>query len=173
MTEHESYTNSAIRRGGIGNSMNASLTEQVQRRKLSHLAGNAAMSLGLNSPKGLSSPTNLDHMPAFTVSASKGIPDKANIRTESASRNRIDSLMRMPQHKSGTTKFDSTSHMRTIAPLTSEDIGQFHNLGLMSTLRSTQPSVTNQRHKSVAIDNPPSFYEADLKKKQDKYQKAI
>ena len=79
----------------------------------------------------------------------------------------------MPQHKSGTTKFDSTSHMRTIAPLTSEDIGQFHNLGLMSTLRSTQPSVTNQRHKSVAIDNPPSFYEADLKKKQDKYQKAI
>lgn len=47
--------------------------------------------------------------------------------------------MRVPAHKSGTTKFDSTQHMRSIAPLTSEDIQQFGNLGLMNMLRSQMP----------------------------------
>ena len=93
------------------------------------------MSLGLSSPKGTARVMDLDSMPAFTIASGKGIPDKATIRTENTSRNRLDSLMRMPDHKSGTTKFDKSTHNRTIAPLTSEDIGQFHNLSLMGTLR--------------------------------------
>lgn len=95
------------------------------------------MSLGLSSPKGNGNANlNLDAMPAFTIAAMKGIPDKATIRTENTSRNRLDSLMRMPDHKSGTTKFDKSQHSRSINPLTSEDINQFQNLHMMSTLRS-------------------------------------
>ena len=117
---------------------------------------------------------NFESMPAFTVNAGKGIPDKNQIRTTNTSRNRMDSLMSVPKHKSGTMKFDSESDIRTIAPLTSEDIGQFHNLSLMSTLRYTNAAVTAMgRHKSVAMDNPPSFYEDDLKKKDEKFSKAI
>ena len=117
---------------------------------------------------------NFESMPAFTINTGKGIPDKSAIRTENTSRNRMDSLMSVPKHKSGTTKFDSQTSIRTIAPLTSEDIGQFHNLSLMSTLRNQNVAVTaHGRHKSVAIDNPPSFYDDDLKKKEDKYSKAI
>lgn len=103
------------------------------------------MSLGLNSPKGLSSPFNFESMPAFQVMTTKGIPDKALIRTNSTSRNRFDSLMRVPAHKTGTTKFDPSQHVRSIAPLTSEDIKQFGNLGLMSTLRSQMPSMITGR----------------------------
>ena len=129
--------------------------------------------MGLTTPKGVSSPINFESMPAFTVSTMKGIPDKKIIRTENTSRNRMDSLMRVPQHKSGTTKFDREKDARSIAPLTSEDIGQFHNLSLMSTLRANNPSVTEKRHNSVQVDNPPSFYEADLQFKQKKYADAI
>ena len=155
-----------------GDAMNS---DMVAKRKFSGaLAGSAAMSLGLSSPKGLNSPINFESMPAFTVNTAKGIPDKSLIRTENTSRNRMDSLMRMPTHKSGTTKFDANNDVRSIAPLTSEDIGQFHNLSLMSTLRSKQPSQMGQnRNKSVAIENPPSFYEDDLKKKHEKFSKAI
>ena len=86
----------------------------------------------------------------------------------------MDSLMRMPNHKSGTSKFDSTTMVKTMSPLTSEDISQFGNLGLMSTLRAQAPSaLTAGRNKSVTIDNPPSFYDDDLRKKQEKYAKAI
>ena len=127
--------------------------------------GSGAMAMGLTTPKGLNSPINFESMPAFTISTMKGIPDKGNIRTENTSRNRMDSLMRVPQHKSGTSKFDKERDQRTIAPLTSEDIGQFHNLSLMSTLRSNNPSVTNGRHNSVQVENPPSFYEDDLRKR--------
>ena len=80
------------------------------------------------------------------------------------SRNRMDSLMKVPNHKQGTSKFDKSTHARSIAPLTSEDIHQFNNLSLMGTLRSMNPSVT-ARNKSVALDQPPSFYDDDLKKK--------
>lgn len=106
--------------------------------------GSAAMSLGLNTPKGLFSPNhfNFESLPAFHIASGKKIPDKGFIRTSETSRNRMHSLMKMPDHKSGTTKFDSTTDCRTIAPLTSEDIAQFGNLGLMNTLRSTMPSVT-------------------------------
>lgn len=56
--------------------------------------------------------------------------------------------------------------MRSIAPLTSEDIQQFGNLGLMNMLRSQMPSMATTKNQSVTIDNPPSFYEEDLRKKE-------
>lgn len=43
----------------------------------------------------------------------------------------------------------------------------------MSTLRNIQPASVTARNKSVALDQPPSFYEDDLKKKQEKYNKSI
>jgi len=43
----------------------------------------------------------------------------------------------------------------------------------MSSLRTTQPSVTNSRLRQQGIDNPPSFYDDDIKKKMDKYSKVI
>jgi len=112
-------------------------------------------------------------MPAFKIQTSKGIPDKIQIRTENTSRNRLNSLMRMPNHKLGTIKFDKSVHNRSIAPLTSEDINQFNNLSLMSTLRSSQPSTSMNKSRGPTADCPPSFYEDDLKKKQEKYSKAI
>lgn len=115
---------------------------------------------------------NFDSMPVFQIHTTKGIPDKGLIRTGETSRNRMHSLMKMPTHKQGTSKFDSTQDMRTIAPLTCEDTSQFGNLGLMSTLRSMNPSVT-ARTKSVSVDHPPSFYEDDLRKKEAKYARAI
>ncbi len=137
------------------------------------LADGGALSLGLSGIKGISSPLNFESMPAFTIKTAKGIPDKSLIRTGDTSRNRMGSLMRMPQHKQGTEKFDKSVHDRTIAPLTSEDTSQFGNLSLMNSLRTTQPSVTNGRGRSMGIDNPPSFYEDDIKKRMEKYAKAI
>jgi hypothetical protein len=99
----------------------------------------------------------------------RGIPDKGLIRTGETSRNRMDSLMKVPMHKSGTSKFDSSTDFRSINPLTSEDIAQFGNLGLMSTLRQQQPTVTSARTRANTIDNPPSFYDNDIRKKQEKY----
>ena len=85
------------------------------------------------------------------------------------------SLMSRPQHKSGTTKFDVCRDRRTIAPLTSEDIGQFANLSLMSTLRSQNPSALNKIKSSpmTSIDNAPSFYDDDIRKKKEKYNASI
>ena len=61
------------------------MSERHTRRKVSGaLAGGAAMSLGLTSPKGLAQ-SNFESMPAFTISAQKGIPDKASIRTQNTS----------------------------------------------------------------------------------------
>jgi len=106
--------------------------------------GSGAMSLGLKSTRGLFSPSHLvfDSMPAFQISSDKKIPEKSFMRTSETSRNRMNSLMKMPDHKSGTSKFDSKTDCRTIAPLTSEDIALFGNIGLMNSLRSQQPSVT-------------------------------
>ena len=147
----------------------AAISQNSARNFSSALKGGAAMSLGLNSPKGLVTPINFESMPAFSVQTTKGIPDKAHIRTSSTSRNRFDSLMKVPSHKVANSKFDPTQHVRSIAPLTSEDIKQFGNLGLMSTLRSQQPSLLSGRTQSVAIDSPPSFYEDDLRKKQERF----
>ena len=83
------------------------LSNPLSRRQASNsLVGTAAMALGLQSPKGMSRVADLDQMPAFTIAATKGIPEKATIRTENTTRARLDSLMQMPDHKMGTTKFD-------------------------------------------------------------------
>lgn len=81
--------------------------------------------------------------------------------------------MSRPFHKSGTSKFDIAKDARTIAPLTSEDLGQFVNISLMSSLRSQNPSVTGKKNSNAMIDNPPSFYDDDIKKKLDKYNPSI
>ena len=52
-------------------------------------------------------------------------------------------LMHLPNHKSGTIKFDGDPLKRTIAPLTGEDTTNFINSHLMSTLRQGR-SVTNR-----------------------------
>ena len=171
--QYTGYESNQSARGGKANLAPIMSDRGARGRKFSGaLSGSAAMSLGLNSPKGLATPSGIETMPAFVINTTKGIPDKAVMRTGNTSRNRMESLMSMPAHKSGTKKFDKVSDMRTIAPLTSEDINQFNNLSLMGSLRSQQPSVTH-RNKSVTVENPPSFYEDDLRKRQEKYTKAI
>lgn len=136
------------------------------------LKASAAMSLGLSSPRA-NSPKSPKTSLAFTIEKDRGIPTKDEMRTADARSNRMDSLLRMPAHKQGTTKFDAVADQRTIAPLTQEDIGQFANLGLMSTLRNNAGGVTARNRSIVQVENPPSFYDDDLKKKQEKYAKAI
>ena len=106
-------------------------------RKFSGALMGGANGMGLGSPlrTGPASPVNYESMPVFQIQKSKGIPGMSNIRTGNTQHVRMRSLMSRPNHKSGTTKFDVTTDLRTIAPLTSEDIGFTHNLGLMSTLR--------------------------------------
>ena len=84
--------------------------------------------------------------------------------------------MSLPKHKSGTTKFDVNTNDRTIAPLTSEDLGHFNNLSLMSTLRSQNPSAmagANKAPQGTLVDNSPSFYDDDIRKKKEKYNASI
>jgi len=106
------------------------MSDRPSRRKFDGaITSGAVMSLGLTSPKGLATTNqnstqsgSLKSMAAFTISAQRGIPDKASIRTQDTSRNRLESLMRKPDHKTSALKFDPAVHTRSIAPLTSEDI---------------------------------------------------
>jgi hypothetical protein len=43
----------------------------------------------------------------------------------------------LPPHKQGTVKFDASKMQRSLSPLTYEDTDQFHNLGLIATLRNS------------------------------------
>lgn len=158
------------------------------------LSGSGAMSIGLgpsapasganqtNAPKQQNG-SNYESMPVFSIDRTKGIP---KFRSGGAgagaagrkSETRMASLMSRPPHKSGTTKFDVGRDRRTIASLTSEDIGHFANLSLMSTLRSQHDPSANALSKirsspMTSIDNAPSFYEDDLRKKKDKYSASI
>lgn len=59
---------------------------------------------------------------------------------------------------------------RTLIPLTHEDKEQSGNLPLIQTLRSVQPKT------SASVINtgaPPSFYEDDMKKWNEKFAKCI
>ena len=106
----------------------------------------------------------------------------------------LHSLMRLPNHKQGTTKFDKSTMNRSIATLTFEDTDQFHNLGFIATLREekptarkfeTQTSIVVEKGNSEevshagestfspTIPNPPSFYEKDLDFQENKYQKVL
>ena len=61
------------------------------------------------------------------------IPEASAIRDHGTRRERMDSLTKIPRHKPSISKFDGTN--RTLAPLTYEDLGQFDNIALISTLR--------------------------------------
>ena len=84
---------------------------------------------------------------------------------------KINQLMKRPEHKGVAKKFDKLTDPRSIAPLTSEDVSQFCNLGLMGSLRDINPAKKQQQ--SQIIENPPSFYEADLQKKEKRFSQAI
>ena len=87
--------------------------------------------------------------------------------------------MILPNHKSGTIKFDGDPLKRTIAPLTGEDTTNFINMNLMSTLRQGKAIGNKGGHEgrgssaAMMMDNPPSFYDDDMKKWKDKFNKAI
>ena len=117
-------------------------------------------------------------MPAFRITK-QAIPNKDTMRSYYTNHERIESLMRRPTHKQGTIKFDPESCERSINPLTSEDTSQFCNLGLMSSLRNNGVGVSSAKksHKAsqpgLTIDNPPSFYEDDLRKRVEKFATSI
>ena len=102
---------------------------------------------------------NYGGMPAFTVNTSRGIPGKLDTLT----RNPSNSLMQLPKHRLGTSKFDKTKDTRTISSLTSEDKINFANLSLMSTLRKTIGN-SSKKPSNTMIDNPPSFYDDEIRK---------
>ena len=52
---------------------------------------------------------------------------------------KINQLMKRPEHKGVPKKFDKLTDARSMAPLTSEDVSQFCNLGLMGSLRDINP----------------------------------
>ena len=84
-----------------------------------------------------------DSAPAFSISPEKGIPGKGSISQVARTSERLADLMHIPNHKSGTCKFDGDPMKRTIAPLTGEDTTNFINMNLMSTLRQGR-SMTNK-----------------------------
>ena len=88
---------------------------------------------------------------------------------------RLDVLMRKPKHKQGTVKFDADSVERTFVPLTREDINQFCNLGLMNSLRQNTATVSSAKKSQagLALDNPPSFYDEDMRKWGEKFAKSV
>lgn len=111
---------------------------------------------------------------AFRISPDKGIPNKSSIRSLARNRERLESLMNLPLHKTGNMKFDGDPNKRTIAPLTKEDNTNFANMGLMSTLRAGKShSKADEQDKHHTIDNPPSFYEDDMNKWKNKFAKAV
>ena len=131
----------------------------------------------VRTPRGASLTAMYDSAPAFKIASEKGIPNKGSIRSIARNKERMEVLMQMPNHKSGTTKFDGDPNKRTIAPLTGEDVTNFMNMGLMSTLRAgkaVSPRGDGEgRHQMHTIENPPSFYEDDMKKWKDKFAKAV
>lgn len=68
----------------------------------------------------------------------RGIPDGQSSRTHL--NDSLENLVRLPPHKQGTVKFDPKLMYRSLSPLTLEDTQQFHNLGLISTLRQEKIS---------------------------------
>ena len=101
------------------------------------LVGAGAGSLGIaRTPRGVQIASSMyDSAPAFSISPEKGIPGKGSISQVNRTRERITDLMNLPNHKSGTVKFDGDPLKRTIAPLTGEDTTNFINMNLMSSLR--------------------------------------
>ena len=78
-----------------------------------------------------------DNTAAFKIGTGYGIPDGKYVRTSDRIAERMESLMRVPRHKSARKKFTGDPADRTIAPLTHEDTTQFANLPLITTLRES------------------------------------
>ena len=137
------------------------------------LVGGGAGAMGLT-PRG-NSLLAYDSAPAFRITSDRGIPNKASIDSNRRNRERMQTLMVLPMHKSGTVKFDGDPAKRTIHALTHEDTGNFSNMGLISTLRISkggEHKVTAEE-RMHSIDNPPSFYEDDLQKWKKKFAAAV
>ena len=114
-----------------------------------------------------------DSAPAFKITSDRGIPNKSSIESIRRNRERMETLMTKPSHKTGTLKFDGDPAKRTLHPLTHEDTGNFSNMGLISTLRAGKAFETGSGEARQTIDNPPSFYDDDLKKWRKKFEKAV
>lgn len=84
---------------------------------------------------GAANSTISSNLPAFRITKSS-IPDKGSLKSQYITRDRLDNLMRQPNHKPNSEKFNKDMHAKHIAPLTYEDLGGFNNLELMKTLRS-------------------------------------
>jgi hypothetical protein len=91
--------------------------------------------------------TMSSNMPAFRITKTS-IPDKGSMKSAYITSDRLNSLMRAPNHKPASEKFNPEYHCKSVAPLTYEDIGQFNNLDLMKTLRSQAPGVSGAGNKN-------------------------
>lgn len=76
-----------------------------------------------------------DNTVAFKIDSSAKIPDLSTIRSPESKRERMDSLMSVPNHKPAASKFKPDQMTRTMIPLTQEDKEQSINLPLLNTLR--------------------------------------
>ena len=139
------------------------------------LVGGGVAALGLKTPRGNSMAAMYDSAPAFKIDAGSGIPGKGSIRDIARNKDRLQTLMSLPMHKTGTAKFDGDPTKRTLAPLTKEDTGNFGNHALMSTLRAGKgvSSTEEGQQRASTIDNPPSFYDDDMNKWRNKFAKAV
>jgi hypothetical protein len=93
---------------------------------------------------------NNEAQPAFKINTERGIPDGQTVRSNADSRAALENLVRLPAHKQGTIKFDAAKMHRTLSPLTFEDTDQFHNLGLISTLRTSKVAPKHFQIKTEA-----------------------
>jgi len=62
-----------------------------------------------------------EHTTAFKVDSSAKIPEVSSFRSPEQRRERMDSLMSLPNHKPAATKFNPDLMVRTMIPLTQED----------------------------------------------------
>jgi hypothetical protein len=94
----------------------------------------------------------------------------AEMRTPELRNERIESLRTLPRHREVSPKFNAETMLRTLMPLTQEDKNQSQNLPLITTLR--QP-LLDQKYTKDTNGQPPSFYEDDLKKWEEKFARSV
>ena len=101
---------------------------------------------------------------AFTVSPKKKIPTL--VLSPEDRHERMSSLLSIPTHRQGGTKFDYEQTSRTMVPLTQEDKGFEINLPLLNSLR--KHSVI-ERPTEPTNPQPPKFYDDDQEKWHKKF----
>ena len=168
---------------------------KIGTTELFSMSGSQQMALSPKSSQILSFRTfgkNAEAQPAFRINTERGIPDGQTVRSNADSKAALENLILLPAHKQGTVKFDASKMQRSLSPLTFEDTDQFHNLGLIATLRNSAVKAQQQHLKAegqvdqtgeeasqadnnlmTTIPMPPSFYEDDIAKKYKKYEMAI